>query len=209
MTSYVTPRYFPLITAPQLSAEYLTEGCYAGMFMRCNQLTESPMLNSRHLAPNCYDTMFYGCASLTKITCLAQEFSENSTTNWTNGVNRHGVFVKHVLNDNWEKESVNGIPLGWIVQNDYIPLTYKSLSITPEKYILPYDTTRVRVNYDLLTDGKSELIEDEYFTNVSIKGIDDSAPFSINNTGVPRLVSASYSSHELTATAEIKQEPDP
>ena len=48
-----------------LPATALTENCYAGMFVRCYNLTTAPQLPATTLAIKCYDHMFDSCTSLT------------------------------------------------------------------------------------------------------------------------------------------------
>lgn len=54
-----------IITAPELPATALTEGCYAGMFEGCTRLVKAPALPVTTLANSCYYNMFEGCTSLT------------------------------------------------------------------------------------------------------------------------------------------------
>lgn len=54
-----------LISAPQLPAVELADGCYSGMFSGCTNLTIAPELPATELADNCYSGMFQNCTSLT------------------------------------------------------------------------------------------------------------------------------------------------
>ena len=55
-----------LVTAPELPAEILADGCYFSMFRGCIGLTQAPELPAEILADNCYYGMFSGCTSLTR-----------------------------------------------------------------------------------------------------------------------------------------------
>ena len=55
-----------LVSAPDLPATGLTDGCYVGMFSGTG-LREVPQLPATELAPGCYSGMFSGCNSLTEI----------------------------------------------------------------------------------------------------------------------------------------------
>lgn len=53
-----------LVSAPDLTAETLTQNCYNAMFQGCTSLIQAPELNATTLAKQCYKSMFYGCTSL-------------------------------------------------------------------------------------------------------------------------------------------------
>ena len=54
-----------LVSAPELPATTLAEGCYNYMFYGCTSLTQAPELQATTLAPSCYAGMFGACSSLT------------------------------------------------------------------------------------------------------------------------------------------------
>ena len=84
------------------------------MFNGCTSLTTAPELPATELKEFHYQYMFSGCTSLSKVTCLAVNKAEGSTTNWLEGVAAEGVFVKDIQST-WEI-GVNGIPEGWTVE---------------------------------------------------------------------------------------------
>lgn len=94
----------------------IADYCYGSMFLGCSSL-EAVELPSLTLEEGCYSYMFYGCESLSYIKMLAN-VGLNKTdclTNWTNGVNETGTFVKSKWADDWNVTGVNGIPSGWTV----------------------------------------------------------------------------------------------
>ena len=54
-----------LLSAPELPATTMEQGCYFGMFSECTELTSAPELPANVLANNCYGWMFKGCSALT------------------------------------------------------------------------------------------------------------------------------------------------
>ena len=54
-----------LLSAPELTATTLEEGCYFQMFQECTGLKSVPKLPVKVLATNCYRQMFYRCSALT------------------------------------------------------------------------------------------------------------------------------------------------
>ena len=54
-----------LLSAPELTATTLEEGCYFQMFQECTGLKSVPKLPVEVLATNCYRRMFYRCSALT------------------------------------------------------------------------------------------------------------------------------------------------
>ena len=53
-----------LLSAPELPATTMEQGCYFGMFSECTGLTSAPELPANVLANNCYGWMFKGCSAL-------------------------------------------------------------------------------------------------------------------------------------------------
>ena len=117
-----------LTIAPALPANTLVDGCYYDMFMGCTSLTIAPELPARTLAEYCYYQMFKDCTSLNYIKCLATNTSaRNCTKDWVSGVASTGTFVKAADMTGWTT-GVNGIPSGWIVEDNQKPLTFNILS---------------------------------------------------------------------------------
>ena len=109
-----------LTTAPALPATTLVDYCYSQMFYDCTSLTAAPELPAATLTEGCYENMFQGCTSLNYIKCLATDISADySTSHWVDGVASAGTFVKAGSMNDWEIDSVNGIPIGWTVQDDW------------------------------------------------------------------------------------------
>lgn len=60
-----------LISAPEMPAEDLAEGCYNYMYYLCTSLTNIPeVLPATTLTENCYNYMFSGCSHLTRTPVL-------------------------------------------------------------------------------------------------------------------------------------------
>lgn len=55
-----------LLTAPELTEEYLTKECYREMFSGCSSLIKAPELNSAFVSIGSYAEMFKDCISLTE-----------------------------------------------------------------------------------------------------------------------------------------------
>lgn len=54
----------PLVRAPDLPSETLSNSCYAMMFANCSSLTKAPNLPAKTLQKTCYSNMFSGCTAL-------------------------------------------------------------------------------------------------------------------------------------------------
>ena len=54
-----------LLSAPELPATTMEQGCYFRMFAECTGLKSAPELPAKELAYNCYGWMFKGCSALT------------------------------------------------------------------------------------------------------------------------------------------------
>ncbi|MBR0169927.1 MAG: leucine-rich repeat protein [Bacteroidales bacterium] len=105
-----------LTTAPELPATTLADGCYQYMFQNCTSLTSAPDLPARTLTSGCYYLMFDGCTNLNHVKCLATtNISTVNTQYWLQNVSPTGTFIK-ASSANWGR-GVDGIPLGWTVQN--------------------------------------------------------------------------------------------
>ena len=109
-----------LTTAPELPATTLANYCYNSMFQNCTALTTAPELPATTLIRSCYGGMFSGCTNLNYIKCLATDISAaNCTSNWVNGVAASGTFTKAASMNDWTT-GANGIPEGWIIENEYV-----------------------------------------------------------------------------------------
>lgn len=110
-----------LVNAPALPATTLPEDgrCYRQMFQNCTSLVNAPELPAKTLTDYSYYGMFSGCSNLNYIKCLATDRSAyNCTRYWVVEVADSGTFVKDADMTGWATDSVNGIPVGWTVQND-------------------------------------------------------------------------------------------
>mgnify|MGYP002558970815 CR=1 FL=1 len=56
-----------LMSAPELPATTMAQGCYFRMFAECTGLKSAPELPAEALAYNCYGRMFKGCSALTYV----------------------------------------------------------------------------------------------------------------------------------------------
>lgn len=56
-----------LLSAPELPATTMEQGCYFRMFAECTGLKSAPELPAEALAYNCYGRMFKGCSALTYV----------------------------------------------------------------------------------------------------------------------------------------------
>ena len=106
-----------LITAPELPATTLANGCYFLMFCECESLTTAPELPATTLSNSCYARMFENCFSLNYIKCLATDISAGGCTgDWAYGVAASGTFVKNANMSSWTTGS-DGIPTNWTIQD--------------------------------------------------------------------------------------------
>ena len=121
-----------LTEAPKLPATTLAEGCYQSMFSGCTGLTEAPLLPATKLAANCYQSMFSGCEKLSYIFVQFTDWntSNNSTTDWVNGVAATGSFTCNSALDQ-SLEGSNYIPNGWTVHKTPEYLCLQSTSSAP------------------------------------------------------------------------------
>lgn len=104
-------------STPLLPNIKLFPHCYDSMFLGCNLITTFELLNSGEgeTALNCFQQMFEDCASLSRIEIKSKTWDESNSTDWVNGVNLKGVFIKpNNLSMNF---NTNAIPLDWNVIN--------------------------------------------------------------------------------------------
>lgn len=106
-----------LTSAPNLPATTLVSGCYYDMFYGCTSLVSAPDLPALTLVSTCYYNMFGNCSSLSYVKCMATSISADSCTyKWLDNVPSSGLFIKNKSMSNWQR-NVNGIPVGWTIQN--------------------------------------------------------------------------------------------
>ena len=105
-----------LTQAPVLPAEGLADFCYYYMFENCTALTQAPELPAYQLVDSCYAYMFQGCTSLNYVAAGFDNWVQNATSDWLNGVAATGTFVcPSTLIDNTPEDQRNTstVPLGW------------------------------------------------------------------------------------------------
>ena len=117
-----------LETAPELPSTTLASYCYAGMFQACS-LEKAPELLAETLEDYCYQAMFFNCLHLNYIKMVATDISAtNCLKNWVNGVAASGTFVKSTDMTSLPIDSVNGVPQGWTLEDDYIDYSLQYLT---------------------------------------------------------------------------------
>ena len=138
-----------LTVAPSvLPATTLKNFCYSYMFESCTSLTTAPELPATTLAEGCYNSMFFGCKNLNYIKCLATSVSGyNHAHYWVYGVAPTGTFVKNPKMTSWGTGE-NGIPSGWIVEDNQEPLTFNILSAGTINWIAS-DSSAKTIEYKL------------------------------------------------------------
>ena len=180
-----------LTTVPEeLPATTLATSCYRSMFYDCRKLQTAPVLPAEILVESCYQSMFGSCTILNYVKCLAKNIdAELCTTNWLNGVNSSGTFVKASGMDKWTLDSESGIPAGWTVYEDitvskYLTFTSEgtttiSLSNTggnAPKLYYSYDKTNwTQWNYSALTFTSTDTL---YLCGDNPGGFSSSSKFS-------------------------------
>ena len=112
-TSLIDAPELPITTYPHYTQEpYYV---YRDMFNGCTSLTTAPELPATGLGDGCYARMFKGCTALNYIKCLVRYYhSETQTSEWVEGVQANGTFVKNPNMSSWPT-GVSGIPSGWTV----------------------------------------------------------------------------------------------
>ena len=84
------------------------------MFKNCTALTTAPELPAATLTEGCYANMFMGCENLNYIKCLATDIpAEACAILWVRDVAATGTFVR-VGGAGWSNDE-HGIPSGWTV----------------------------------------------------------------------------------------------
>lgn len=122
-----------------MPATKLGKQCYVGMFAKTS-LTKTPTLPAKTLAFGCYYQMFSNCTSLNNVTCLAENISEKLCTDgWLTGVSETGTFTKSENMSGWTR-GVNGIPVGWNVEQYIKPVYF---------YIKGISESTIKINTNL------------------------------------------------------------
>ena len=112
-----------LETAPVISATTLANDSLNSMFVGCTSLQKAPVLNSVLLTDSCYYHLFSACTNINYIKCNAKNISATSaTTSWVANVAPFGYFIKPSSMNDWEIDSIDGIPIGWTPKdiNNYV-----------------------------------------------------------------------------------------
>lgn len=118
-----------LETAPELPAETLALGCYGNMFQGCTSLETAPELLAETLEDYCYQEMFFDCSSLNYIKMVATDISATDCLeNWVYGVAASGTFVKATDMTSLPIDSVDGVPEGWTLEDDFIDYSLQYLT---------------------------------------------------------------------------------
>lgn len=97
-----------------------TNNCFDQAFYGCTSLKRAPDLLINTLKTSSFNKMFYNCSNLEYIKCLATNPSAAFSGNWVYGVKETGTFVK-LSGVTWTI-GVNGIPTGWVVQEEPGPI---------------------------------------------------------------------------------------
>ena len=86
-----------LVSAPDLTAETLTQNCYYSMFQGCTALERAPNISATSYAKGCMSYIFSGCSSLKYIevpfTSWKTPTEETFTTSWVKDVADNGIFI--------------------------------------------------------------------------------------------------------------------
>ncbi len=86
-----------LVSAPDLTAETLTQNCYNSMFQGCTALERAPNISATSYAKGCMSYIFSGCSSLKYIevpfTSWKTPTEETFTTSWVKDVAENGIFI--------------------------------------------------------------------------------------------------------------------
>lgn len=159
----------------------------AGLFYGCSNITTSPTLQATTLGEGCYEEMFYGCSNLNYIKVGATTWNTSWANNWVNSVAATGTFVKPVDltigtgTGEIPSDSVNGIPIGWTVQNtnDYLCFTAEEANATigMEHFNTNQTTTQPVLYYS--TDKTNWTLWD--FSTITLQNVGDKVYFYGDN----------------------------
>ena len=194
-----------LTTAPELPATALAYSCYNSMFEVCSSLTTAPELPATTLKSGCYSSMFRGCTSLNYIKCLATDIPSSScTSNWVGGVASTGTFVKASSMASWTTGN-NGIPTGWIVEDNQEPLTFNILSAGTIKWTASDKYFRKNIDYKLNNGAWTSITSntDSSAPTITVK-VGDKIQFRGNNAQYANSPSKYNSFGGSTAEFEVE-----
>ena len=187
-----------------LPAITLAEACYGGMFNGCTSLTTAPALPAATLAGACYSSMFNGCTSLNYIKCLATDISaEGCTAGWVDGVSYSGTFIKNPTMNDWEIDSLDGIPEGWSVY-DRDPL---KLSVTQVSFAESGDSCTITVKSP--TSAWTATSEDSWISFNKISGnTGETSVIVSTSSGTKRVGEVLFTDGYSQATLTVVQNND-
>lgn len=134
----------------KISAELLAERCCYNMFNGCTSITTAPKLIAKDLVKDCYKYMFANCSSLNNIEVHSETnnlSSEEYTYGWVVNVSKIGTF--RCIDENlWTKNSYNGIPTGWAVEEIEYPLYLENMQDSSSTVKLTTVGTVTNVSYE-------------------------------------------------------------
>ena len=140
-----------LVEAPELPATTLAASGYSYMFQDCVVLQKAPDLLAETIVDSCYVGMFNSASTLNYIKCTATSgITTGNTKDWTKVVSNTGKFIR-AANVNWTRDG-NGIPTGWIVQDDGTP-DIPTISCNGLEIELSCTTTGADIYYRLTNSG--------------------------------------------------------
>ena len=165
----------------------------AGLFDGCSNITTAPTLPATTLGEGCYEEMFYGCSNLNYIKVGATTWNTSWAGNWVQNVAATGTFVKPVDltigtgTGEIPSDSVNGIPIGWTVQNtnDYLCFTAVAPNAKISLNPAPSDYSD---NLYYSTDGGTTFNTLEPHTNITLANIGDKMYVYGNNASLGQSV---------------------
>lgn len=190
----------------ELPMTELTDYCYQYMFSGCTLLETAPTLSAETLVDGCYDNMFNGCSSLSYIKMIATDITATDClNNWVANVAASGTFVKSADMTTLPIDSVNGIPIGWTVEDDvkYLPISDFNFNYNFKNYdsatqTVPNDPN-ANWNQDLVLQGTPVVNTD----HITVTNSDAYAqfPFASENENIFNL--SNSKGYEMTVIFKI------
>ena len=104
------------------NTELSIEACY-GMFKQCSSLVHPINLPIKTLVDKCYNNMFESCSSLMSLNVGFEQWNDNNTSYWVDGVNTNdGEFIgPESLGVNLKENYTNSrIPINWWKEPEYL-----------------------------------------------------------------------------------------
>ena len=137
----------------------------SSMFSNCTSLVTAPELPATTLANGCYNTMFSGCTKLNYIKALFTTTpSATYTQNWVSGVSSTGKFVKSKY-ATWNVTGDDGIPTSWTVEilrnpSDYLTIEAleNNLTVSFSGNTIQYSNNDCKTWIELPTNTATPLI---------------------------------------------------